>query len=68
MKNAAALMARLRSRLALDRLTDTEFTQSLAEILAATSERLSGADSLSLSREIRELEQEWQNSLKRPVN
>jgi len=68
MKNAKALMGRLRSRLAQDRLTDAEFTMALAEVLAATTERLSGADSLLLSHEMRELEQKWRNSMHRPVN
>ena len=68
MKNASPLIAQLRSRLAQDRLTDAEFTLALAEILAATSDRLSGADALIMSQEIRELEQAWRNSAQRPVN
>lgn len=68
MKTSTALMARLRSRLARDRLTDGEFTQALAEVLAATSEGLSDADALMMSHEIRELEQAWRDSCKRPPN
>jgi hypothetical protein len=51
-----------------DRLTDAEFTMALAEVLAATSDGLSGADALMMSQEIRELEQAWRESIKRPVN
>lgn len=68
MKDARKLIAQLRTRLSQDRLTEAEFTRALAEVLAATSERLSGADSLFLSHEIRELEKKWQNSIQRPVN
>lgn len=68
MRKATALMARLRSRLAQDRLTDVEFTQALAEILAATSEGLSDADALILSHEIRNLQKAWRESCKRPAN
>ncbi|OYY36820.1 MAG: hypothetical protein B7Y08_24500 [Rhodospirillales bacterium 24-66-33] len=68
MKDARKLIAQLRTRLSQDRLTEAGFTRALAEVLAATSERLSGADSLLLSHEIRELEQEWRNSIQRPVN
>lgn len=51
-----------------DRLTDAEFTMALAEVLAATADGLSGADALMMSQEIRELEQAWRESIKRPVN
>lgn len=68
MKDARKLIAQLRTRLSQDRLTEAEFTRALAEVLAATSERLGGADSLFLSHEIRELEQEWRNSIQRPVS
>ncbi|MGQ3300624.1 hypothetical protein [Reyranella sp.] len=49
-------------------MAEAEFTMALAEILAATTERLSGADCLLLSQEIRELEQAWRESSRRPVN
>ena len=68
MKNAKSLIAQLRSRLMQDRLTDAEFTMALAEVLAATADRLSGADALMISHEIRELEQAWRESIKRPIN
>lgn len=68
MKNIRSPIAQLRSRLMQDRLTDAEFTMALAEVLAATSDGLSGADALMMSQEIRELEQAWRESIKRPVN
>jgi hypothetical protein len=68
MKNVNELVAQLRTRLSQDRLTDAEFTEALADILSATTDKLSGGDALLLSHDIRELEQEWRNSLKRPVN
>ena len=68
MKNVRSPIAQLRSRLMQDRLTDAEFTMALAEVLAATADGLSGADALMMSQEIRELEQAWRESIKRPVN
>lgn len=68
MKKSKALIAGLRNRLSHDRMTETEFTIALAEILAATTDRLNGADALLMSQEIRELEQAWRDSSQRPVN
>jgi 5-carboxymethyl-2-hydroxymuconate isomerase len=68
MKNANEMIGRLRARLSRDRLTDAEFTEALAEILSASTDKLSGADALLLSHEIRELSSEWRISLQRPVN
>lgn len=68
MRYARALIAQLRTRLSQDRMAEAEFTMALAKILAATTERLSGADCLLLSQEIRELEQAWRESSRRPVN
>ncbi len=68
MKTTPALIARLRSRLAQDRLTDGEFTQAVAEILAATDKGLSGADALVLSHAMRALDKEWRESLQRSPN
>lgn len=65
---AKSLIAQLRSRLMHDRLTDAEFTTALAEVLAATTDGLSGADALILSHEVRGLEQAWRESTKRSVN
>lgn len=67
MKNSRSLIAQLRVRLAQGKLTDAEFTVALAEILAATTDRLSGADSLVISKEIRELERAWRESVEQPV-
>jgi hypothetical protein len=68
MQNANELTRQLRARLSHDGLTEAEFTQAVAEILAASTDALSGADALFLSHEIRELEQEWRNSLQSPLN
>lgn len=67
MKNATRLIVQLRSRLSQDPLTDAEFTQALPEILSGAPARLSGGESLLLSHKIRELKQEWRNSLREPV-
>lgn len=68
MKNASSLLAQLRRRLTQDRLTDAEFTVALAEVLTSLTDKLSGADALILSQEVRELEQLWRESIERPVN
>jgi hypothetical protein len=68
MKNSKVLIARLRQRLSQDKITETEFTIALAEILAATTDRLSGADAMLMSQEIHQLEQAWRDSRHRPVN
>lgn len=68
MKNARSLLAQLRCRLTQDRLSDAEFTIALAEVLTSLTDTLSGADALILSQEVRELEQAWRESIKRPVN
>lgn len=68
MRNARALIERLRSRLSQDRVTEAELTVALAEILAATPEGLSGPDSLLVAQEIRELKQAWRESTQRPTN
>lgn len=65
MRKCTALMARLRSRLAQDRLTGSEFTQAMAEILAATTDGLSDTGALMVSRELRDLEQAWRDSCNR---
>jgi hypothetical protein len=67
MKHSRSLIAQLRVRLAQGKLTDAEFTVALAEILAATTDRLSGADSLVISKEIRELERAWRESVEQAV-
>jgi hypothetical protein len=67
MRNANELIARLRSRLSQDRISETEFTTVVAEILAASADGLSAADALVLSHALRELEKEWRNSLTRPL-
>ena len=61
------LIDHLLARLNKGCMTEAEFTSAVAEILAATSEHLSGHDSLLLSQQIRELQQAWQASNKRPV-
>ena len=68
MRNAAELVARLRGRLSEDTLPEKDFTLAVAEILAATSEGLSGADALIMSREIHDLERAWKASNERPFN
>ena len=68
MRNAAELVARLRGRLSEDKLSERDFTLALAEILAATTIDLSGADALMMSQEIRDLEQAWRASNERPLN
>ena len=68
MGNANELTRQLRARLSNDRLTEAALTQAVAEILAASTDELSGADALFLSHEILELEQEWRNSLQSPLN
>jgi uncharacterized protein with von Willebrand factor type A (vWA) domain len=62
MENTTALIACLRSRLSQDLLSDAEFIEALAEILASTSKGLSGADILMISYELRELEQIWRDN------
>ena len=68
MPNAHELIARLRSRLSQDGMTETEFSIAVTEILAATSEELSGADALIMSREIRDLEHAWRDSWQLPAD
>lgn len=68
MKNANELIARLRVRLSPDGMSEAEFTTAVAEILTTSTDRISGADALFLSHKIRELAQEWLNSLRRPAN
>jgi hypothetical protein len=68
MKNAKELMARLGCRLEQDSLTEAEFRSAVAEVLAATTDGLSGANYLILSQEIRDLEHAWQDSWERTAN
>ena len=68
MRVANELIARLRDRLSRDRMSETDFTAAVAEILAASADRLSAADALLLSRALRELDKEWRDSLQRPLN
>lgn len=68
MKNANKLIAQLRARLSQDRMSDDEFTAAVAEVLTASTDNLSGADALFLSHALRELDKEWRDSLKRPLN
>lgn len=49
-------------------MSEAEFTTAVAEILTTSTDRISGADALFLSHKIRELAQEWLNSLRRPAN
>jgi len=66
-KKVRMLIDQLYTRLNQDRMTESEFTSAVADILAATSEHLSGPDSLLLSQQLRELQQAWQAREKRPV-
>ena len=68
MRDAKELIARLRGRLSQDKMSEAEFTAAVAEILAASSDKLSGADALLLSHALRELHKEWRDSLRRPLN
>ena len=67
MTNVRMSIDQLRARLNQNLMTEAEFTSAVADILAATSENLSGPDSLLLSQQLRELQQAWQASDKRPV-
>lgn len=49
-------------------MSDAEFTAAVAEVLTASTDNLSGADALFLSHALRELDKEWRDSLKRPLN
>jgi hypothetical protein len=68
MRNANELITRLRSRLSQNRMSEADFTAAVAEILAASSDKLSGADVLLLSHALRQLEKEWRESPQRPLN
>ena len=52
------LIARLRDRLSRDRMSESDFTAAIAEILAASTDKLSAADALLLSHALRELDKE----------
>jgi len=67
MTNVRMLIDQLHARLNQSCMTEAEFTSAVADILAATSEHLSGPDSLLLSQQLRELQQAWQAREKRPV-
>ena len=68
MRKAIELITRLRTHLSQDRMSDAEYTAAVAEILAASTDKLSGADALFLSHVLRELDKEWRDSLQRPLN
>lgn len=59
MEDSGVLIARLRERFGQDRVSEAEFTVAVAEILAASPENIEARESLMLSREIRELKEEW---------
>ena len=67
-ENRHELIARLSNRLSRDRMSESDFTAAVAEILAASSDKLSGADALFLSHALRELDKEWRDSLQSPAN
>jgi hypothetical protein len=52
------LIARLRDRLSRDRMSESDFTAAIAEILAVSTDKLSAADALLLSHALRELDKE----------
>lgn len=68
MNNSRNLITRLRTRLALDRLSEADFVVAIAEIVSAAPEGIGAGDGLLLSQEIRELEKEWQKDCQRPTN
>lgn len=59
MEDSGVLIARLRERFGQDRVNEAEFIVAVAEILAASPENIEARESLMLSREIRELKEEW---------
>lgn len=55
----------LRDRFGQDELSEAEFTASIADIVAATPERIGPSDSLMISQQIRKLEKDWRRSCHR---
>ena len=59
MRDLANQIDRLRARIVHEMLSDDEFTAELAEIVAATPERMEAVDGLLLSQEIWDLQKKW---------
>lgn len=68
MKPYQELVVQLRSRILLERMDEAKFVTALAEIVAATPDRMGVGDHLLLSNEIRTLKNEWRRSRKRPLD
>jgi len=64
MKNSRILIDRLRTRMAQGGINEKEFAIAIAEIVAATPEKIGDGDSLLLSHEIRSLKEGWLGSMR----